>query len=89
MCEGWGGKGREEKGGGAGVTLYFLFLSLTWRLSVYKKLPGFLDSLVMVKAARGLDAATPSLISETIPAAILLAIFNDDDGLGGRPNGWK
>ena len=43
----------------------------------------------MVKAARGLDAATLSLISETIPAAILLAIFNDDDGLGGRPNGWK
>ncbi len=41
----------------------------------------------MVKAVRGLDAATSSQTSACIPAAILLAMFSDDEGLGGRPNG--
>ena len=50
--------------------------------------PVLLVSLVMVKAASGLDAATSSLTSAAIPAAMLLAIFSDES-LGGSPNGCK
>ena len=55
----------------------------------HQLLPGFVVSLFIVKAASGLEAATPSLISGPIPAAILLAMSSADDGLGGIPNGCK
>ena len=41
----------------------------------------------MLKAARGLDAATLSFTSAGIPAAMLLAMFSDVEILGGGPNG--
>ena len=50
-------------------------------------MPCFLVSLLIVKAASGLDAATSSLISGPIPAAMLLAILKDEDGFGRIPRG--
>lgn len=53
-------------------------------------LPVILVSCFIIRAARGLDAATLSLISWVNPAAMLLAIVSDvDDDFGGIPNGWK
>lgn len=53
-------------------------------------LPVILISCFILRAARGLDAATLSLISWVNPAAMLLAIVSDvDDDLGGTPNGCK
>ena len=43
----------------------------------------------MVKAARGLEAATLSVISDCIPAAILFAKLREDVAFGGKPNGWN
>ena len=55
----------------------------------WTNLPCFLASLLIVKAASGLDAATSSLISGPIPAAMLLAILKDEDGFGRIPRGCK
>lgn len=83
----------------SGLPLHVLYTTLSFKKSVNLRLtfehttrmnkPVLLVSLVMVKAASGLDAATSSLTSAAIPAAMLLAIFSDDESLGGSPNGCK
>ena len=52
-------------------------------------IPVVLVAWTMLKAARGLDAATLSFTSAGIPAAMLLAMLSDVEILGGGPNGWN